>query len=267
MTARKAQLAGLAAILAISTAAGCGAKADVDGDTPAAPASAKPLDPQLVLVDAVPGDDEGAYHFDVKGAEVPTSGVLDASHKAAEIKAVQHETDPAFTLTMTTRMIGDKTWVKVAISPASLPGLPKIPKSWQLLDASKIKDKSMIGYDGSTDPGYALLLVQKAAGVKQTSPGHFTGTTDLTQSTEAEIVDQKTLKALGAKAKKVPFEAVVGADGNLTSLVAKIPASGKVKAKTYSVTYGGFGKTATPAAPPAGEQQKATGVIYEMLAG
>jgi hypothetical protein len=268
MTARKAQLAGLAAILTLSTTAGCGALSDVSDDTPsAAPTSTAPLDPQIVLVDAVPGDDDGAYHFDVKGAETPTSGVLDAAHKAVEIKVVQKETDVPFTLTMTTRMIGDRTWVKMAFTPASVPGLPKVPKSWQLLDAAKVKDKSIVGYDGSTDPGYAQLLVQKASGIKQSSPGHFTGTTDLTQSTEAEIVDQKTLKALGAKAKKVPFTAVVDAQGNLTSLIAKIPAAGQAKAKTYAVTYSGFGQTATPAAPAAGEQQKAASVIYEMMEG
>jgi hypothetical protein len=268
MTARKAQLAGLAAILALSTTAGCGSLTGVSDDTPAAaPTSTTPLDPQIALVDAVPDDDDGAYHFDVKGAETPTSGVLDASHKAVELKVVQKEEGVPFTLTMTTRMVADKTWVKLAFTPASVPGLPKVPKNWQLLDAGKIKDKSMIGYDGSTDPGYARLLVQKASGIKQTSPGHFTGTTDLTRSTEAEIVDAKTLKALGEKAKKVPFEAVVDGQGNLTSLVAKIPAAGKAKAKTYSVTYTGFGRTATPTAPAAGEQQKAASVIYEMLQG
>ena len=45
---------------------------------------------------------------------------------------------------------------------------------------AKVKDSGLIGYDGSTDPGYAQLLVQKATGVKKTSPGHFAGTIDLT---------------------------------------------------------------------------------------
>lgn len=262
MTSRKAQLA--AAILIISTA-GCGGLAD--NKTAATPIPSTSLDPQAALIDAVPDENDGAYHFEVRGAEVPTSGVLDAPHKAVDVKITQHEKDPDFTLTMTTRMVGEKTWVKIAITPADLPGVPTIPKSWQLLDPAKIKDKSIIGYDGSLDPGYAKLLVQKASGIKQTSPGHFAGTTDLTRSTEAEILDQKTLEALGAKAEQVPFVAVVDAGGNLTSLVATIPAAGRAKARTYSVKYDGFGRTATPVAPAAGEQQKAKSVIYEMLAG
>jgi hypothetical protein len=266
MSARKAQLAGLAAILALTTA-GCGLATD-PGDTPAAaPTSTKPLDPKSALIDAVPNEKDGAYHFEVTDGDVPQSGVLDAPHQAAILKIEQHEKNPDFTLTMTTLMVGKQTWVKMAVTPA-LPGLPKIPKNWQLIDGAKIKDNQLpIGYDGSTDPGYAQLLVQKAQGVKETSPGHYAGSTDLTRSTEADIVDPKTLKKLGAKAKSVPFTAIVDSAGNLTSLIAKIPAAPGVEARTYSIKYDGFGATSAPAAPAAGDQQKAAGVIYQMLAG
>jgi hypothetical protein len=266
MSARKAQLAGLAAILALTTTAGCGLATDTSDTPAAAPTSAAPLDPKLKLIDAVPDEKDAAYRFVVTGGDLPTTGVLDAPHQAALVKIDQHETNPDFNLAMTTLMVGKQTWVKMAITP-SLPGLPKIPKNWQLLDAAKVKDSSLIGYDGSTDPGYAQLLVQKATGVKETSPGHFAGTTDLTRATDAEIVDAKTLTKLGAKAKTVPFTATIDAQGNLTSLIAKIPAAGAVKAKTYSVKYDGFGTTAALAAPAAGEQQKAASVIYQMLAG
>jgi len=266
MSARKAQLAGLAAILALTTA-GCGLATNTDSSA-AAPASTKPLDPQATLVDAVPGDQDGAFHYEVTGGDLPTSGVLDAPHQALEMRISQHQTKPDFTLTMTTRLVGKQTWIKMAITPAGLPGLPKIPKNWQLIDAAKLKGKNVqVGYDGSTDPGYALLLVQKASGIKETSPGHFAGTTDLTQATEADIVDAKTLEKLGAKAKTVPFTATIDAKGNLTSLIAKIPAAGGVTAKTYSIKYDGFGATPAVAAPAPGEQQRATSVIYQMLAG
>jgi hypothetical protein len=267
MNARKAQLAGLAAILALTTA-GCGLATDASDTPAAAPTSTKPLDPKLKLIDAVPGEQDGAYQFEVTGSETPASGVLDAPHRATLLKIVQHETaGPTFTLTMTTLVVDKQTWIKMAFTPADLRGLPKVPKSWQLLDAAKVKEKGLVGYDGSLDPGYTQLLVQKATAVKETSPGHFSGTTDLTQSTDAEIVDEKTLAKLGAKAKAVPFTATIDAKGNLTSLIAQIPAAGGVKARTYSVKYAGFGTTATLAAPAAGDQQKATSVVYQMLAG
>jgi len=265
MSARKAQLAGLAAILALTTT-GCGLAADKSDTPAAAPTSTTPLDPKIKLIDAVPDEKDAAYRFAVTGGDLPTTGVLDAPHQGALIKIDQHQTDPDFNLAMTTLMIGKQTWVKMAITP-SLAGLPKIPKNWQRLDAAKVKDKTLIGYDGSTDPGYAQLLVQKATGIKETSPGHFAGATDLTRSTDAEIVDAKTLEKLGAKAKAVPFTATIDAKGNLTSLIAEIPAAGGVKAKTYTVKYSGFGTTAALAAPAAGEQQKAASVIYQMLAG
>jgi hypothetical protein len=262
MSARKAQLAGLAAILALTTTAGCGLATD-PGDTPA-PTSTTPLDPKLKLIDAVPDEKDAAYQFAVTGGDLPTTGVLDAPHQAALIKIDQHQTNPDFNLAITTLMVGKQTWVKMAITPRPA-GLPKLPKSWQLLDAAKVKDKSGIGYDGSTDLGYAQLLVQKATGIKETSPGHFAGATDLTQSTEADIVDAKTLAKLGDKAKAVPFTATIDAKGNLTSLIAKIPAAPGIKAKTYSIKYFGFGATADLAAPAAGEQQQAASVIYQML--
>jgi hypothetical protein len=275
MSARKAQLAGLAAILALTTTAGCRPATSAGHDTATAapstapstaPASAAPPDPRLKLIDAVPDEGDAAYHFTVTGGDLPMTGVLDAPHRAALVKIDQHQTNPDFDLAMTLLVIGRRTWVKVAISP-SPPGFPKLPKKWQLLDAAKVKDKSMIGYDSSADPGYAQLLVQKAAGVKETSPGQFAGAIDLTRTTDAEIVDAKTLKKLGAKAKAVPFTATTDAKGNLTSLIVKVPAAAGVKAKTYAVKYDGFGTTPAVAAPAAGEQQKAASVIYQMLAG
>jgi hypothetical protein len=261
MTARRAQIAGIATVLAVSlTGCGAGSVGAATTPTPDATTAAEPRD---VLLDAVPDEKEGAYAYTVTGGETPISGVLDAPAKAIELKVTQPG-DP-FTLTMTTRAIGDRSWVKVAFSPAGLPGLPKIPKKWLLLDRAKVKDKDrgIIGYDGSIDPGSAYVLVKNGAGVKQTSAGHFTGTTDLTKTTD--ILDEKTIKALGGQAKTVPLTAVVDGQGHLTSLTLAIPAAGKTKAQTYAVRYSGFGTTATPAVPSAGEQQKAPAVVYEML--
>jgi hypothetical protein len=220
MTARKAQLAVLTAILATSVT-GCGIATGDSGDVAADKASSAPADPRDVLLAAVPDEKVGAFAFAVKGGVTPTSGVLDSPKKAVEIKIEQAEPDVGFTMTMTTRMIGEKSWIKVAFTPATVPGLPKLPKKWLLLDPAKVNDKDMIGYDGSTDPGYATELVDHGAGIKETSPGHFAGTTDLTKSTDAEIVDEKTLTALGAKAKTVPFSAVVDGQGHLTTLTLK----------------------------------------------
>jgi hypothetical protein len=259
MTTRKAHLAGIAALLTLSLT-GCDVATDV-----AEPVA--PPEPRDVLLKAVPDEKVAAYQFDVQGSVMPMSGVLDATKDAVEVRFVQSEPDVGFTMHMSFRMVGEQAWTKISFTPAGIPGLPKLPKKWMRLDGSKIKDAEFLKITEETDPGYTENLVEAAAGLKETTPGHFSGTTDLTRTTEADIVDKKTLTALGEQAKTVPFEAVVGADGHLASLTVQIPAAGQSKARTYAVSYTGFGKTATPAAPAAGEQQKATSVIYEMLRG
>jgi hypothetical protein len=267
MTARKAYLTGFTAVLSLTLAAGgcdlAGGKAAEE--TPKVSVAT----PRDALLKAVPDTKVGAYRFDIKGGTTPMSGVLDAPKKAVEIKIVEKEPDLDLTLSMTSLIIDKKGWVKIAFTPAGLPGLPKLPKKWLLLDPSKVKDKdnSPLEYGDETDPGYVALLVHNSSGLKETSPGHYAGTTDLTRSTDADIVDAKTLTALGDKAKAAPFAAVVDAEGHLASAVVKIPAAGQTKASTYRVTYSGYGRTATPAAPAAGEQTPATATVYELLNG
>jgi hypothetical protein len=259
MTASKAHFAGIAALLTLSLT-GCGVASDVA-------ASVAPAEPRDVLLEAVPDEEVAAYHFDVKGGVTPMSGVQDATKHAVQVKFVQSEPDAGLTMTMSFLVIDKKAWTKISFTPASIPGLPKLPKKWMLLDNSKIKNKDFLKITEETDPGYTANLVDAAAGLTETSPGHYSGTTDLTRSTEADIVDEATLTALGDHAKTVPFEAVVDADGHLTGVTVKIPAAGKTKAQTYAVSYTGFGKTTSPAAPAAGEQQKAVSDVYELLNG
>jgi hypothetical protein len=271
MTARLARLAGLGAALTLSlvTVAGCdpaGSTSDPGARATDSPAAVAPRD---ALLNAVPDASVGAYHFAIKGGSTPMSGVLDAPKKTIRLEISQHEADPGFTLDMKFLVIEQKAWTKITFTPATIPGLPKLPKKWMLLDTSKIKDKENgpLAYGEEADPGSAKAVFQNASDVKQTSTGHFAGVTDLTKAADAEIVDGAALTALGDKAKKIPFTAVIDAKGRLTSAVVKIPAAAKTKATTYSITYDGYDTTETPVAPAAGEQQKAVSAVYEMLNG
>jgi hypothetical protein len=192
------------------------------------------------------------------------SGVLDVPKKAVEVRFVQSDTD--FTMTMSFLMIDEQAWTKIAFKPARVPGLPRFPKKWMRLDPAKISDRDFLTANAETDPGFAAELLKNAAGVKETSTGHYAGTTDLTGSTEAEVVDDKTLTALGDRATAVPFEATVDG-GHLTGLTVRIPAAGNAKAQTYAISYTGFDRTPTPAVPADDEQTRATADAYEMLNG
>jgi hypothetical protein len=281
MTARTPLVTLLAASVVVLS--GCadaaGEAATGGGQTPAAVAS-----PRDDLLKAIPDETVGAYHFIITGGSTPMSGVLDAPKKTARIEVSQSEPSAGFTLAMTFLIVDQKAWTKISFTPANLPGLPKLPKKWMLLDPAKVKDTTdgPLEYADETDPASTSLVVQNSSNLKVTSHGHYAGTTDLTKSTDADIVDPATITALGAKAKAVPFTAVVDGQGHLTSLVVSIPAAGKTeagkteagktkagktKAAEYAVTYDGYGRTASPAVPAAVEQQKAVPAVYDMLNG
>jgi hypothetical protein len=262
VNARPVLLVALAAALA---AGACGSPDTTDEvDKPVSAAKPTPS-AQDLLLKSVPGADSGSVRFATTGSD-PTSGIMDAARHTVQIDMTQKDSD--FTLTMNFLFVERQSWVKINLRGA--PGLPKIPKKWMLLDPSKLKngpDAIPIGYDNDTDPGDAGTMLQSAADVRQTSPGHFTGTTDLSRTGDGDVTDAKTLAALGATAKAVPFEAVTDGQGRLRSMVVKIPKTTKTKASTYAVTYRDYGTAPTPRKPSAGEQQKAPSIVYQMLNG
>jgi hypothetical protein len=265
MNIPKVRLAGLGALLAIGVGAagGCGV-ADAVHDA----ASTAPAGPEDRLMDALPDFSTGPFHFTVKGGTQPMTGVLDASKKSYRIDVSQKDPDLGFTLSMKFLVVREKAWIKVGFKGTEgLTGLPKLPKTWLLVDPAKVKDTgdAPLTYDNETDPGEAGAVLRAIVDVKETGTGTYEGTTDLTQQGEAGIVEESTLKALGDKAKAVPFEATVDAQGRLTRTVVKIPAAGKAKATRYEVVYDQYGTAGSPAEPPAAEQQKAPKAAYEML--
>jgi hypothetical protein len=165
-------------------------------------------------------------------------------------------------------VVRQESWIKLRFTDAEgVTGLPELPKKWMRVDPAKIKDGGdvPVAYDNETDPGEAGAVLRAIVDVRQTGAGKFAGTTDLTQQGTADIVDDARLKALGEKARAVPFEATVDGQGRLTSTVVKVPAAGQAKAVRYAITYTGYGSTPTPKVPAAGDQQKATAKVYELL--
>jgi len=267
MNVAEIRRAGLGALLAVSVAAtgACGV-ADAVKETDA-PASAKPLQPRDALLASLPDASTGSFRFTVEGGEAPSSGEIDAGRQSYRVGFRYREPKAGFTLLSDYLVVKQQSWIKIRFTGTKgLTGLPKLPKKWMLIDPAKVSTKDVpLAYDNETDPGEAGVVLRAIVDVEQTSAGHFAGTTDLTRQGEAEIIGAARLRALGDKAKAVPFEATVDAKGRLTSTVVRIPAAGKTKASRYAITYAGYGTTPTPVAPPADQQQPATGDAYELL--
>ncbi|BCJ51734.1 hypothetical protein Asp14428_32090 [Actinoplanes sp. NBRC 14428] len=264
MNVRMARPAGALLALGVLAAAGCGATGAGDR----APGKPAPAGPKEQLLGALPDRHTGAFHFRVRGGTQPMQGVLDAGKKAFRIDVSEKDPDLGFTLSMKFLVVDETTWMKVNFSGTEgLTGLPRLPKKWMLLDPSRIDDKddAPLEYDGETDPGEAGAVLRAIVDVRSTGPGTYAGTTDLTRQGEAGIVTDEVLRALGAKAKAVPFEATVDAQGRLTSTIVKVPAAGKTKPADYAVTYDGYGTVESPSEPAPAEQQKATKDAYAML--
>src|SRR5690349_14703149 len=177
------RLAGITVLLVLTTTTGCGLVDKAGTTEPAAT-------PHEQLLRAVPDEKTPAFAFDVKGGVTPISGVLDAPHETFRVQVVQSEPDAGFAMTMYALAVRDKAWMKILFEPADVPGLPPVPRKWLVVDPARVTDPEIApsGYDGDTDPGYAGLVLKGAAAVAGTGDGHYTGTTDLTASTEAEIV-------------------------------------------------------------------------------
>jgi hypothetical protein len=267
MNVAEVRRAGLGVLLVagIAVSGGCGvADAVKNAD---APASAKPLEPRDALLESLPDASTGSFKFAVEGGEAPSAGEIDAGEQSYRVGFRYREPSAGFTLHSDYLVVKEQSWVKIRFTGTEgLTGLPKLPKKWMLIDRAKIKGTDVpLGYDNETDPGDAGAVLRAIVAVEQTSAGHYAGTTDLTQQGQAEIVDAARLKALGEKAKAVPFEATVDGRGRLTSTVVKIPAAGKAKAVRYVIKYTGYGSTPTPAVPAANQQQPATKDAYELL--
>ncbi|HWS33536.1 MAG TPA: hypothetical protein VN408_12440 [Actinoplanes sp.] len=241
-------------LLAGSLPAACGVGAAVQDAAEEVSAVSK-------LTDALPTAETPVFRYVIKGGVHPMNGVVDAPNKSWTQELSEEVPDADFTFSMKLMIIDDQAWTRMSFpgAPSGI-GLPKLPKKWMKLDLGKLpaKDAEDLRYDGETDPGYVGALLLAAADLRETAAGTFTGTTDLTRTTAAEIVEPKALTALGKKAETAPLTVTVDAEGRITTAVVEIPSAG-----TYSVTYDQYGSAAAVKAPADGV--KAPADVYEFL--
>ena len=244
--------------------AGCGPLAGgAGGDTPTAVTTTALASPREKLAAAVPDGSAGRYAFSFKDAQSTTKGVVEPKAKRVSMTTSYKEPELGFTLTMSYLVVEADQWVKISFDK-KIAGLPQLPKKWLRVDPAKIEDNP---FDGAEDPDpiAAGMLFDAIVDVKESEPGTYAGTLDLTKAPEAQIVDEDGLKALGAKAKGVAFTATLDDAGRLSVLDIKVPAYAQVKAFTHHATYGDYGSAAQVEAPAASASQDAPDEAYELL--
>ncbi|WP_341717739.1 hypothetical protein QQG74_28530 [Micromonospora sp. FIMYZ51] len=248
------------ALLAAALVAGCDGK---DASPQAAPPP--PPDPKQELLAAVPGTDDPAFRFSTSDASGDVSGVVDPVNRGMEMQVVGKEKD--FTLEMSFRIVETRTWMKVNFKgEQDLQKLMKLPTTWMELDPAKMAGSEPVpAYEG-TDPGNAEVIIRAATDVQAGEGGTYTGVVDF--SSQPDLVEaMEGVAPLDKATAPIPLTAVVGPDGNLTSLTLAIPAIGKQKASKYVVEYSDFGTAPQIVAFVGDEAKPAPKSAYDMLNG
>ena len=243
MIARPRAAACIGVLLAaVAGCASTGSPAAAPSPSSAPSPSVSPADsrtPLQILTAGIPTDTSVAYHFSINDVGGPTYGVIDPATKTAEYDVVSdthYPDDPKYTMTVKVLLIGKKAWAKVIVAPDNIPGLSYIPRRWMVLAPSKIAGRLPFLYQKESDPAFAGDILADPSDVTQTSPGHFKGITDLTDS-GSDILGDARLEALGDAATKLPFTMTVDAQGRLTNASVVMPATSKFPAFTYKFVY------------------------------
>lgn len=255
--------AALLAGLALTVTAAC----DPVVNSARPKASASPKSPKDVLMAAVPDGSQGTFQCAITEPDMNSSGPVNPHAKQMRWTTVYRDPKLGYQMTMVFLIIDQHTWMKVSYAHAEhVTGLPKLPAKWMAMDRSKLTGA---GTDiaGFTDPDPAGTQALFAAidEVSQTGDGNYQGTLDLTKATGADIVESDDLKALGGKAKAVPFQATVDGAHRLTSVTVDVPAAASTAAFKYHIAYTAYGTAPAISAPPANQVQPAPAAAYALF--
>jgi hypothetical protein len=233
MRIRRLTIVGVALATALGLT-GCGPTEDKAAPA-AAPVSTAPADASAALGAAAGKLTKESMHVDITLAGgAAMTGVADSRARTADM-SMSLGTASADKLRII--RIGDDMWMQAGGSLGALVGGSD---KWMHLAISEMSSAI-----GSGDPAAAAEMLRTATDVQSVGDHAFKGTIDLTRSTTA----QSTIKALGDKAKAVPFTARTDAEGRLVEMTVDMStvasAAGEVTTK-----YSDFGTPVSVKAPP-----------------
>ncbi|GAA2631213.1 hypothetical protein GCM10010399_74140 [Dactylosporangium fulvum] len=260
----KSAVLGVVAVASFAFVAACGDKGGSDtsaGASSAAPSPTKSLSAADQFSAAVTKTTASTHKFKVTMAEGAYEGSNDPAAGVSTGKLTA-EVEPGTKMSIDVQITPAAYYVKISGLP--LPGFDG--KKWLKIDPSKVKSMSNLGIGDPKDPVDLKDLPGVIATAETTDGKLIKGTLDFTKTTWGTI-DDEAVKALGDKAKAVPFEATVDDKGNLATLKVSVPAYGDTKAGDVTATFSDFGAPVTVTTPAASEVEDAPASTYDLLNG
>jgi hypothetical protein len=250
MMTRRLTVSGLALVTALSFGvAGCkdigSGGAGPAGGASATASAAPQQDPKEALAAAAGklGKDTVKVTMKMSGG-LNATGAMDPTARKAQLAMNMSASGQSLKINVV--MIDKDVYLKMT-------GVPSMPKKWMHIDAAKVKAGSTLDVMPEGDPAGAGKMMNTVVDVQRTGEHGFKGTLDLTKSPSANAA---ALKAMGDKAKAVPFTATVDDQGRLTDMTVQMsalqPGAGDLK-----TTYSGFGTPVSIAKPPASQTMEA----------
>ncbi len=244
-----------------STTAGASASAGA--------ASGVPTDAKQALLDSTREIGNGNFRFDLAADQTSVSGVVHKPSRGAELRTALGGPGSDLAMNFDLIYIEPDSWVKVTFNGQaadSVPALKNYAGKYMHLDPTRASGVRDLKFDfDQLDPAGSEALTKAVVDVKQSGTREYSGTIDLTKATDARMINQALLSALGPKASALPFTASLDPQGRLSKLTIQVPATAQTKPQSLAVTYSDYGAATAPQKPPAGQIQEAPPELYKLF--
>ena len=248
-------------------AAACGDIAN--SGSPATATSSRPADPKDVLVASTTAYEKGNYTADLTLPNGTGHAIIDSAKQQLYFKMAPSVPDMTFEIEML--IVEPDAFAKVNLGDlgpmAGLPGSELLTgKKWMHIDRTKVKEAEGLPLKADADALGLKRLLAGAQTVQKTGDGKYAGTLDAIAAGDTMVsLHEDVVKALGDKAKAVPFSATLDSEGRLTQLVLDVPAAGDNPAHQITVTLSTYGTATVPTKPATGEFVEAPDTVYDTL--
>ena len=229
--------------------------------TPSAPVSSSAADPAAAQALGNAAAMLGNTSFKMtltSGSALKMTATLDAPNGrgSSELTASGPNTD----ITVLTRLEGQDLYVQV-------PGITRAG-SWTRIDVARLPEGANIGLrPGQIDPANTAQLLASTTDVRQTAPGSYEGTVDLTKVAGVAGLDKVAVDSYGAAAQKVPFTAGLDGQGRLSALTIQLPPVNGQQPQPIEALYTEYGVAVPNQRPDQSTVIEAPEDLYTTLGG